>query len=98
MHKNGNIALFQDNILKIWESRTKGKDCSLKTNRGNLLLICENDHYEFFKLRGKENPPHKFVVQDDGNLVIYDKENLAIWDSMIAVQKVLKVKYCYKLN
>jgi len=53
-------------------------------NDGNLCLYMMLPHQKCVwasNTHGKGQAPHRLIMQDDGNLVIYDANNHPTWDS-----------------
>lgn len=67
---------------------------------GNFVIYkSEVFHYKnaiwSSRTNGKGTPPYYLIMQDDGNLVIYDKEEKAIWSSK--THKMGKKPFCLKI-
>ena len=81
LQEDGNIKIICDGN-KIWESNTKRKDIdALYLAKGGLTL---NETNKTVASTGgawkRDTGPEAIIMQNDGNLVMYDKNGNAQWD------------------
>lgn len=97
LQSDGNFVLYKDTVGNsqnaIWSSTPYGL-ASFYANYGHSgpyrlefrddgdLLLCTPDDTTLFETHTQNGgAPMKFVVQDDGNLVIYNVSGLPVWQS-----------------
>jgi hypothetical protein len=81
MQGDGNLVIYQDNLIPLWSSNTHGTpvDRCIMQGDGNLVLYSAN--YTAYWSIGWQSPGAYLVMQDDGNLVVYNN-SVAIWSWM----------------
>jgi hypothetical protein len=79
---DGNIVLYKKGAAK-WSTGTRGTNCKLVLQGdANLVLYCdEGVRWSTNTSRFASQGPFKFVVQNDGNLVLYTATNGVAWAS-----------------
>lgn len=71
----------------IWSSNTADKGVSGErkltlTNTANIIIFQKDLNNRIWQSNtNSNNGPHKLVMQDDGNLVLYSAKNEIIWES-----------------
>jgi hypothetical protein len=93
MQSDGNLVLYQRvgsvgryRFNAIWSSRTDRRTVSWAVMQadGNLVLYSRlslSPRYAVWASgsNGRGTPPYYLIVQNDGNVVIYDRNNRPIW-------------------
>jgi hypothetical protein len=81
---DGNVVLYHSigtsGGVPRWASDTVGKHGTLKLEAGNLRLVDASGSV-LFESATANNPGARFVMQDDGNGVIYDTNQYAVWST-----------------
>ena len=87
MQKDGNFVVYKGNVFTVenaqWSTHTEGKKgTSIQLHVGGILNMWDEDT-KTLVWHSTPNKigvgPYKLYMQDDGNLVIYDKNGLATW-------------------
>jgi len=88
---NANLVLYE-NMEKpdkrvVWHSNSHlyppAFQCHLQQSDGNLVVYNVPGHATWFaKKFGSQYPPSKLIVQNSGNVVIYDRNGTPYWDSL----------------
>jgi hypothetical protein len=83
----GNLEFLNQNNEIIWQSGTKRLDPRrLVFKRTGELALCDWRGYPVWDTRTGANPGAYLVIQDDGNLVLYAANDVAIWETATAGQ------------
>ncbi|KAJ3381568.1 hypothetical protein HDU92_005254 [Lobulomyces angularis] len=82
MQGDGNLVLYGPNSKVLWAAGTN------KNVKGNFAILQRDGNFVVYNHQssplwasntaGKGSPPHRLLLQDDGNLVIYDAANHVI--------------------
>ena len=85
LQENGNLEITCATEIKIWESNTKGKNIDgLYFAKGGVALYQNEDTKGSAWSAGpwrRNTGPEKLIMQDDGNLVMLDKDGNILWES-----------------
>ncbi|WP_113673788.1 hypothetical protein [Vallitalea guaymasensis] len=93
MQHDGNLVLYDEKHEPLWATNTNGYGgvnhiIVFQFYGGGLALkdLMHDPHSDFHKIWERKfqkksvwKPHRRLVLQDDGNLVVYDKNNKAIW-------------------
>jgi hypothetical protein len=84
MQKDGNAVLYQGKTA-LWSSATNVKGASISLQRdGNLVVFLSTRAIWTSSTYGEK--PSGLVVQDDGNLVMYDTAKHAYWSRWTVIE------------
>ena len=85
LQENGNLEIICADKIKIWESNTKGKNIDgLYFAKGGVALYQTEDTKGSAWSAGpwrRDSGPEQLIIQDDGNLVMFDKDGTILWES-----------------
>jgi len=80
---DGNFVLYDDKGA-YWANNRVGQQNSRMCMQGDGNLVGYNDKGAYWASNtnfGPQRKPYRTIMQDDGNLVIYDKNNKPVWAS-----------------
>ena len=85
LQTDGNLVLYLGGE-PLWNSNTVGVEptlCILQPG-GNLILMDLVHRRPIWASGSDQHPGSRLVVQDDGNVVLYDPANTPVWDTRTA--------------
>lgn len=81
MQGDGNLCLYQYGYTPFFASGTNGNvKGAYMGGDGNFVVVSSTDQPLWSSMTAG-NPGSHLIMQDDGNLVIYDPHNVAIWST-----------------
>jgi hypothetical protein len=84
LEDDGNLVL-RDIVAPLWSSnmkynpKSKNYQCVMK--RHGRLVIHDNNGNDLWVRGNRNNPGSYLIIQNDANLVLYNKKNKPIWSS-----------------
>ncbi|KAH0462168.1 hypothetical protein IEQ34_009743 [Dendrobium chrysotoxum] len=84
------VLLLPASNSKIWESGTDGSNCTLQMQYdGNLVIYSDFNAAAIWATNTKQakSDIYHLILQSDRNLVIYDNNRKALWDSDTSLGK-----------
>jgi hypothetical protein len=90
---DGNLVLYKNDIA-IWATnRFKMTSKLCMQGDGNLVNYSDNQPY-WATDKFSTNTPHKAIMQDDGNFVVYDAKGTVLWSTLSGAPKVSIHQHC----
>jgi hypothetical protein len=82
IQKDGNLVIYKDVTIPIWESNTAGTPASILelTKDGNLVLK-DNKNIIYWSTNTSNNPNGSFTICDDGVLRVFNNVKEVLWES-----------------
>ncbi|BBN17254.1 protein MpGH17.21 [Marchantia polymorpha subsp. ruderalis] len=91
MQANCNLVLYQTNVGHLWASNTAGCGSDgymVLQSDGNAVVYAGGVARWASKTWGRNDGAHRIDVQDDGNTVMYNEANKAIWATNTAGSRI----------
>ena len=88
---DANLVLYENrekpNMRVVWHANSNlhppAFQCHLQQSDGNLVVYNTPGHATWFTDKfGTQYPPSKLIVQNEGNVVIYDRNGTPYWNSL----------------
>lgn len=108
-NRNGNLVLTSNNKI-LWQTDTAGERTTVFFDYDGNLLVIKRDSYYIRDFRdiqviwssNTQNRGEYMIIEDDGNLVIYDVKGEPVWATntkqCINFVVLNRLKFLYSLN
>ena len=99
LNVNGNLVLHCED-KQIWSTNTSNSSIEfLYFGKNSTLSLRKKENISIWKAEftGKNSEPQELILQDDGNVVVYDKCEEILWESKTSGKcNVIPGMYLYR--
>ncbi|KAF5368201.1 hypothetical protein D9757_010482 [Collybiopsis confluens] len=79
VHKNGDLELLNDSDETLWEHLGGNASYITVLANGRFCGYTSSGEQMFSTGTSGNDGPYKLVCRDNGNLVVYDRNNVSVW-------------------
>ena len=96
LQRYGNLELICESLGLLWSTNTINANADFLYFVKNELVLRGKDNTSLWKVTYRGKSPEMLIVQDDGNLVLYDTLKRSLWSTN--TQDKCRRKYKPHLN